>query len=182
VPVWEAFAASAHFTRTIVLESGQTGWHKIQSVFAVVRIWDGPVALAYGVQAAVTIALAASLVWLWRRPVDFNLKAAALIVAALLATPYSLDYDMTTLAPAIAFLAVHGLRCGFAPWEKTALAALWLAPLVARGITGATLLPIGVPVMAAVFGLTLRRAAATDGLPQRWRSAQYSIRWRGRST
>jgi alpha-1,2-mannosyltransferase len=176
LPVWDAFLASAQFTRTVVLESGQTGWHKIQSVFAVVRMWGGPVELAYGAQTAVTIALAASLVWLWRRPVDFNLKATALIVAALLATPYSLDYDMTTLAPAIAFLAVHGIRFGFAPWEKTALAALWLAPLVARGIAGATLIPVGVPVMAAVFGLTLRRAAATGGLPQWWRSAQYPIR------
>jgi alpha-1,2-mannosyltransferase len=66
-------------------------------------------------QTSVTIALAAALIWLWRLRVDFSLKAAALVVAAILATPYSLDYDMTTLAPAIAFLAAHGLRCGFAP-------------------------------------------------------------------
>lgn len=63
---------------------------------------------------SVTIALAAALIWLGRLWVDFSLKAAALIVAAILATPHSLDYDMTTLAPAIAFLAAHGLRCGFA--------------------------------------------------------------------
>jgi hypothetical protein len=36
--VWEAFFASLHFTRTVVLEAGETGWHKIQSVFALVRI------------------------------------------------------------------------------------------------------------------------------------------------
>ena len=112
--------------------------------------------------AKTTIALAAALVWLWRLRVDFSLKAAALIIAAILATPYSLDYDMTTLAPAIAFLAAHGLRCGFAPWEKSALAALWLAPLVARGITAMTLLPIGVPAMAIVLGLVLQRG--TGGL------------------
>ena len=176
LPVWDAFLASAHFTRTVVLESGQTGWQKIQSVFALVRMWGGPVPLAYAVQTAVTIALAAALVWLWRLRVDFNLKAAALIVAAILATPYSLDYDMTTLAPAIAFFAVHGLRCGFSPWEKSALAALWLAPLVARGVAGATLLPVGVPAMAVVLGLVLRRAAMTGGLPQRWRSGAISGR------
>ena len=66
-------------------------------------------------QTSVTIVLAAALIWLWCLRGDFSLKAAALIVAAILATPYSLDYDMTTLAPAIAFLAAHGLRCGFAP-------------------------------------------------------------------
>ena len=168
--VWDAFIASTHFTRIVVLESGQTGWHKIQSVFAWVRMWGGSVPLAYVMQTAVTVALAAALIWLWRLRVDFSLKAAALIIAAILATPYSLDYDMTTLAPAIAFLAAHGLRYGFAPWEKSALAALWLAPLAARGITGTTLLPIGVPTMAAVLGLVLRRAATTDGLPRWWRS------------
>jgi len=175
LPVWDAFLGSAYFTRTVVLEAGQTGWHKIQSVFALVRMWGGPVPLAYTVQAIVTIALAAALIWLWRRQVDFSLKAAALIVAALLATPYSLDYDMTALAPAIAFLAVHGLRRGFAPWEKTVLAALWLAPLVARGVTGATLLPIAVPAMAITLGLVLRRAATMGGLPQQWHSAKYPV-------
>jgi hypothetical protein len=99
--------------------------------------------------------------------VDFSIKAGALIVAAILATPYSLDYDMTTLAPAIAFLAAHGLRYRFASWEKSALAALWLAPLAARGITGTTPLPIGVPTIAAVLGLVLRRAATTGELPVR---------------
>jgi alpha-1,2-mannosyltransferase len=157
--VWDAFMASTHFTRIIVLEAGETGWHKIQSVFSLVRMWGGPVALAYAVQSAVTVMLAAALVWLWRAQVDFSLKAAALIIAALLATPYSLDYDMTALAPAIAFLAVNGLRHGFAPYEKSALAALWLAPLIARSIAQAILVPVGVLSMAAVLGLILHRAA-----------------------
>jgi len=174
-PVWDAFLASAHFTRTVVLESGQTGWHKIQSVFAVVRMWGGPVPLAYAVQSAVTVALAAALIRLWRARVDFALKAAALIIAAILATPYSLDYDLTALAPAIAFLAAHGLRCGFAPFEKTALAALWLAPLVARAVAGATLVPLGVMTMVAVLSLVLRRSATGYALPSRWRSARYPI-------
>ncbi len=73
VSVWDAFLASTHFTRIIVLEAGETGWHKIQSVFSLVRMWGGPVALAYAVQSAVTVTLAAALVWLWRAPVDFSL-------------------------------------------------------------------------------------------------------------
>ena len=43
------------------------------------------------------------------RTAAFALKAAALCLATLLATPYSLDYDLMVLAPAIAFLAVDGL-------------------------------------------------------------------------
>jgi alpha-1,2-mannosyltransferase len=175
VPVWDAFFASAHFTRTVVLEAGGTGWQKIQSVFALVRMWGGPIFLAYAVQAAVTVALAGTLFWLWRTNVDFALKAAALVVASLLATPYSLDYDMTALAPAIAFMAASGLRAGFAPYEKTALAALWLAPLVARGIAEATLVPVGVLAMASVFVLVVRRAMMERESAARWRSAQYPI-------
>jgi alpha-1,2-mannosyltransferase len=173
VSVWDAFLASTHFTRTIVLEAGETGWHKIQSVFSLVRMWGGPVALAYAAQSAVTVMLAVALVWLWRAQVDFSLKAAALIIAALLATPYSLDYDMTALAPAIAFLAVHGLHHGFAPYEKTALAALWIAPLVARSIAQAILVPVGVLTMAAMLGLVLYRAAQETRLFERWHPSQH---------
>jgi hypothetical protein len=42
--------------------------------------------------------------------------AAALLIKFVAALGYdSLDYDMTALAPAIAFLAAQGMRCGFAP-------------------------------------------------------------------
>jgi alpha-1,2-mannosyltransferase len=167
IPVWDAFLTSTHFTRIIVLEAGETGWHKIQSVFSLVRMWGGPVALAYAAQSAVTVALAAALVWLWRAQVDFALKAAALIIASILATPYSLDYDMTVLAPAIAFLAVDGLRRGFAPYEKSALAALWIAPLVARSVAQAVVVPVGVLAMAVMLWLILHRAAQETRLFER---------------
>jgi alpha-1,2-mannosyltransferase len=175
LPAWDAFLASAHFTRNVVLESGETGWHKIQSVFALVRMWGGPVVLAYAVQSCVTVALAAALVWLWRLRVDFALKAAALVIAAILATPYSLDYDLTALAPAIAFLAVHGMRAGFAPYEKSALAAMWLAPLIARAVAQATLVPLGLFAMAGVLCLILRRAWCESAASATWHSARYPV-------
>ena len=167
--VWDAFLSSTRFTRIVVLENGETGWQKIQSVFSVVRMWGGSVALAYAVQGSVTLMLAGAMAWLWRAPVDYALKAAGLVVAAILATPYSLDYDMTALAPAIAFLAVHGMRRGFAPYEKSALAALWLAPLVARSLAQAVLLPVAVLAMGAMLVLVLHRAAQRAGALARWK-------------
>ena len=68
------------------------------------------------------------------QPAAFALKAAALLIGTMLATPYSLDYDLMLLAPAIAFLAADGIERGFAPYEKTVLAALWLVPLIARSV------------------------------------------------
>ena len=132
VQVWHAFFVGAEFTRTVVLEQGDTGWHKIQSIFSWARMWGAPVPLAYAIQGAATLVLAMASAWLWHGKAPYPLKAAGLCLAAILATPYTLDYDMMVLAPAIAFLAADGMARGFGPWEKTALAALWLVPLVAR--------------------------------------------------
>ncbi len=172
--VWHAFFVFSEFTRTVVLEQGNTGWYKIQSVFAWARMWGAPVALAYALQGAVAVALAGALAWLWRGTAAFALKAAALCLGTILATPYSLDYDMMVLAPAIAFLAADGFARGFAPWEKTALAALWLVPLVARSVGEATLIPLGVPAMLAVFALVLWRAGRDAALPNLAKAAAFS--------
>jgi alpha-1,2-mannosyltransferase len=92
------------------------------------------------------------------------LKAAALIIASLLSTPYALDYDMMALAPAIAFLALDGLQRGFAPWQKTALAMLWMVPIVARSMAGAAFLPLGVWTMLAALILFVRRATTETSM------------------
>ena len=161
--VWRTFLATTHFTRTVLLEHGGTGWYKIQSVFALTRMWGGGIDLAYAVQGAVTVAVAAVLAWLWRGPAAFPLKAAALLIGSLLATPYSLDYDLMLLAPAIAFLAADGFRRGFAPWEKTLLALLWIVPLVTRTVAEATLIPLAVPSMLLAFVFLLCRANRETG-------------------
>jgi hypothetical protein len=141
-------------------------------VFSVVRMWGGGVDLAYAVQIAVTLFIAAALAWLWRSRAAFPLKAAALLIGTALATPYSLDYDLMLLAPAIAFLAADGFMRGFAPWEKTMLAALWIVPLIARSVAQATLVPLAVPLMLAAFALLLHRAMRETGVaPGQWRFA-----------
>jgi len=164
--VWTAFLASMHFTRTVVLEQGNTGWQKIQSVFSWVRMWGGSVQLAYAAQGIVTLAIAAAIVWLWHSRTTFALKAAALAIGTILATPYSLDYDLMVLAPAIAFLAGEGLMRGFAAYEKTVLAALWFVPVIARTLAQTTLIPLAVPLMLLCFLLLLRRAMNETSLAQ----------------
>jgi glycosyl transferase family 87 len=163
--VWQAFFDSTRFTRVVALEQGDTGWYKIQSLFAWARMWGANVAIAYALQSALIVALATALIWLWRSAASYPLKAAGLCLAAILATPYTFDYDMMVLAPAIAFIAVDGCARGFGPWEKSALAALWLVPLVARTIAHVTLIPVGVPVMLAVFVLLLRRSTSRPAFP-----------------
>jgi alpha-1,2-mannosyltransferase len=163
--VWHAFFASTEFTRTVVLEQGNTGWEKIQSVFSWARMWGASVPVAYALQGATILVLGAVLIRLWRGASSYRLKAAALCLATILATPYSLDYDMMVLAPAMAFVAADGFARGFGPWEKTALAALWLVPLVARSAAQVSLIPLGVPAMLAMFVLVVRRAGPHVTMP-----------------
>ena len=156
--VWHAFVDSMNFTQTIVLEQGGTGWEKIQSIFSAARNWGANVPTAYALQSALALLLAASLAWLWHSDAAFDLKAAALATASLLATPYVLDYDLVVLAVAIAFFARHGLQQGFGDFEISLLALAWIVPLLSRGLAAATGIPLGLIVLLALYGLVLRRA------------------------
>jgi Glycosyltransferase family 87 len=156
--IWHAFADSLNFTQTIVLEQGGTGWEKIQSAFSAARMWGASVQLAYAVQGALLMSLAATIAWLWHSDAAFELKAAGLATASLLATPYVLDYDLVVLAVAIAYLARHGLDRGFRSFEISLLAAAWIVPLLSRGLAGATGIPLGLMVLLALYACTLRRA------------------------
>jgi hypothetical protein len=156
--VWHAFIDSMTFTQTVVLEQGGTGWEKIQSIFSAARNWGADIKTAYAIQTALASMLAASLAWLWYSDAAFDLKASALATASLLATPYVLDYDLVVLAVAIAFFARHGLARGFRDYEISLLAAAWIMPLLSRGIAGATGIPLGLIVMLALYGFTLKRA------------------------
>src|SRR5882757_4478648 len=156
--VWHAFADSMTFTQTVVLEQGGIGWEKIQSVFSAMRMWGAGVHLAYAVQIALALMLAASLASLWQSNAEFELKASALATASLLATPYVLDYDLVALAVGIVFFVRHGLSRGFRAFEISLLAAAWIAPLLSRGVAGATGVPLGLVVLLAFYVFTLRRA------------------------
>lgn len=158
--VWPAFLDSMTFTRTIVLEQGNTGFHKIQSAFAWARMWGAAISLAYGVQLAVAGLTFFALLRIWRSSIAAGYKKAALCVAALLITPYCLDYDLMLLAPAIALLAAEGKDHGFSDYEMLCLAILWLMPAAARNFAQATLIPLAVPAMLFSISLIYRRCRA----------------------
>ncbi len=157
--IWRAFLASMPYTRHEVLEQGGTGFYKIQSLFAAVRLWGGSVGLAYMAQGLATVAVGAALVALWRSAADFRLKASALITGALLATPYCLDYDLMMLAPAGAFFLSWVLERGWRPYEASAAAFLFAAPIMTREADQVLLLPLGLIATTLLFAAALR-----DGL------------------
>jgi hypothetical protein len=156
--VWTAFIASTKIAREALLESGDVGWHKLQSALSWVRMWGGSAQLAYAIHAALALIVGGAIVWLWRSAAHYPLKAAGLATASIIAALHSHDYDLMVLAPAIAFLAADGMARGFSPYEKTMLAAVWIAPLVTRSLAQVTLIPLGTISTLVLFALVMRRA------------------------
>ncbi len=155
-PVWQAFLDSLPLTRSIVIEQGRTGWEKIMSPFAAVRGWGGSIEAAYAVQSVCTVAAIAATLWLARRARP-DLRNAAVTAAVIISTPYVLDYDYVVLLAGIAFLWRDAQRHGWLPWEKSALALVWVAPLIARNVAALTLFPLGLITAILVLGLAVRR-------------------------
>lgn len=155
-PVWQAFLDSLPLTQSIVIEQGRTGWEKIMSPFSALRSWGGSIVLAYGVQALFTVISIGATLWLARvaRP---DIRNAAVTAAVLISTPYVLDYDFVVLLAGVAFLWRDASKHGWLPWEKSALALVWIAPLVARNIAALTLFPLGLVTALLVLALAARR-------------------------
>jgi hypothetical protein len=145
---WQAFIHWMPMFSQAFLTEGRAPWGKMQSIFALVRYFDGSEPLAWTFQWIMIGAVVAVLVPLWRSSVRYELKAAALAVGALLTTPYLFLYDVMVLAIAVGFLARIGLSEGF---QRHELPLLGLAAvlLIAYPFLGA---PTG-------FGATLLVAA-----------------------
>ena len=175
---WQAFFASLDFTRHVVLEQGGVGFGKLQSAFAAARLLGGSIDCAYAAQLLTTAGVLVALAWLWRSAIDHRLKAAALMVAALLTTPYGMDYDMVALGPALALLLAHGIDRGFRPYGRTLLACVWLMPLLARAVATTCFVPLGFLVMCGLFWHIVNVArrdnpiVARDGKATAFRTSQ----------
>jgi len=101
----------------------------------------------------------AGLVWLQRRAPRGGAEGPAMIVAALLCSPYLLDYDLILLAVPLAWLLRQGARTGFLDWEKTVMAAAFILPLFSRTLATLARAPIAPLVVGALFVVLLRRGA-----------------------
>jgi alpha-1,2-mannosyltransferase len=157
---WRAFMADSGLARA-TLEQGLVDPAKMQSVFAAVRLWGGPVMLAYGLQAVAAAAAIHGLFRLQKRDFRGEGEGAALIAAGLVVSPFLLDYDLTLLAFPLIWLLRQGVEKGFRPWEKTLLLAAFLLPVLSRSLAMGLRLPVAPLVLGAVLWLVLRRGRAT---------------------
>jgi len=156
---WLAFFDNLAFA-TAVLEDGRLPWAKMPSLFAALRLLGAPVDWAYGAQALLAAAVAATVAVVWWRRVPLALAAAVLASGALLVSPHINDHDLALLAVPIALLAWHGHRTGWLRGEREILAVAWLAPVITALIAEPTHLQVGVLCLLALFALAAKRALA----------------------
>jgi hypothetical protein len=150
-----------------VLQGG-VPYFSMVSIYAAIMLATGDYVLAITVQALLTC-IAVVIVWMvWRREYDVYAKGSVLVLCALLATPYSYDYDLLLLMFPIAWLTREGIANGFRPWEKSLIALCWWLPLGARAIgkaAGLNLAPLVVAICLAVVLHKITRAHSTPRPP-----------------
>jgi alpha-1,2-mannosyltransferase len=115
------------------------------SAFYAGRLIGLPIALDWVLQAIVSAAALAAVIWTFRRRRDPVLSMALLIVATFLFTPYSLNYDMVVLACVCGLLRQ---REGNEPIDHYLIVALWTLPLTMM-LAGLIHIPLALPVLSA---------------------------------
>lgn len=171
VDLWIACFKDAPLVRKL-LEEGWLPWSKIPSAYVFVRMLGLPNVVAYGLQAVTTLAAAASVAFVWHRQGASQLAFAVLVVASLLALPYSFDYEFAFFAVPLAILASDMDRRGSSRNEKVTLVLLYFMPIFVAFVAGATHFQIGFPALVAALILCVRRTLpGLSSQPMRGRTA-----------
>jgi hypothetical protein len=110
--------------------TGAPGFGHFASPYAAIRLLGGSSDLAWLVQAATAAAaIAALVVTAWKRPGGAG-EIALLVAATGLCVPFLGVYDMAIFAVPGAWLIAEAVAKGWLPYERTVLAALYIAPLI----------------------------------------------------
>jgi hypothetical protein len=159
---WAAFFRNLPGTLAI-LETGRLGKEvllftaKMPTWAAAVLLAGGPPWLAQLLQAAVMLATTGIVFWVWSREEPAGVRAAVLVLCALLFPPYEFLYDLAILALPLAWLAWEGHVEGWRPGEQTLLVLAFLTPLLAPIFARTIHLQIAPLVLAALLAMALRR-------------------------
>lgn len=158
---WRDFFAGLATNSHAFLTDDMADWSKFQTAFGLIRTLGGSATLAWTAQIMMAVFAAAATAALWRSRADFELKAAALGTAALLATPYLYIYDLAILAVALAYLFRLGRMRGFLPHEGAGIGTACLLILIFPLVKA----PVGFAAVVIVAALIARRALTPHSIP-----------------
>ena len=183
---WRAFAAAAATVAATVVASliafgdepwfafiGTLGFHlegfahgaynyvPMTTVLSTLRLAGVPLDIAWPVQYAAAVLMAALVAWVWwrgrRRPESHGLQAAVLCLAAPLALPSAYLYDLVLLVPAAVWIWQDMDARGARTWESGVLVGAFAALLAVRLVADATGIQIGAALIAGLLALALHR-------------------------
>ncbi len=151
VEPWWAFLDNIGRFGTAIATERFSVTNKLQSAYGFLATSGLPKGLAMTAQVGLAAGLVAQTALVWRSAAPYALKAAWLIAASVLMSPYVYVYDLTLLAIAQAFLLRHWLGTGLEKRETMILLAV--NTLIALMMT--IKLPMGFPgtilLLAAVL-------------------------------
>ena len=141
--------------------NGLTGWDKMGSVYAALRLAGAAPAIAWTAHGAIAALAIGVTLRAWRRGADPALRVALLAAATLLVSPYLYVYDQLVLIVPIAWL----VRAGVGERTLALLYALPLASILLLLLPGHALNPA--PLLPAILLVMLwRHAGARIGKRQ----------------
>jgi hypothetical protein len=142
------------------VSSGRYKLYRLPSFFVTAKLLHAHIALAYALQALSALTGAAAVIYAWGKPCPYALRAAVLICATLLVSPYLYDYDLTWYGILIAWYCRYALQAGFRRGEREWLIVLWSAPELGPLLAG-TLSFQFMPFLAlATLWMLVRRVAS----------------------
>jgi len=155
------------------VESGRAALHRVPSAYSLVKLAHGPTMLANAAQAVSALSAIAAVWYAWSRDASQSLRAATLVCASLMVSPYFYDYDLAWLGVLVAWYAKYGMERGWRPLEREWLIVLWLTPIF--GISLVKILHIQfIPLILAatlfvlIRSIAAQRHAARAGRGARW--------------
>lgn len=156
--IWTIFIGQSSYA-VETMRQGIVAWEKMISTYAALRLFGVPDLAASIVHysIAIVVAVFTVVVWLPRNHVPLAIKSAILLCGALIVTPFSLNYDLFVLAPAMAFVAAFGWRNQFLSYEKSTIAIVYMSPIIVL-----LFMPVGIstaPLFLLVFFTMLVRRA-----------------------
>jgi hypothetical protein len=157
---WFAFVGHIGQSSQAVFAEGRADWGKLQTAFGLVRSLGGSETLAWTMQAIVALIATVAVALVWRSRAPYEIKAATLGTAAMLATPYLYLYDLAVLGVPIAFLLRLGRTRGFLPHEIAAIGMACLLILIF--IVPLVKVPLGFAAVLIVAALITRRVLVSQ--------------------
>ena len=139
------------------IEAGRASLHRIPSAYSLVKMMHGPTMLANAAQIVSAVSAAAAVWYAWSRDVSHALRAAALVCAALLVSPY---LYLAWLGVFVAWYVKHAMTHGWRPWQREWLIVLWLTPLGGILIVGHLHFQFMPLIIAMTLAMVVRRVAA----------------------